>query len=63
MRLCENESDIKVVQDVMGHKNSRTTMDVYNEATAARKAASFRALRVKSSRVGFSTNFCRGHLF
>lgn len=46
-RLCENESDIKVVQDVMGHKNSRTTMDVYNEATAARKAASFQSIEGK----------------
>ena len=43
-RLCENESDIKVVQDVMGHKDSRTTMDIYNEATAARKAASFKKI-------------------
>lgn len=46
-RLCENGADIKVVQDVMGHRNSRTTMDVYNEATAARKAANFRSIEGK----------------
>lgn len=46
-RLCENNADIKVVQDVMGHKNSRTTMDVYNEATAERKVASFRRIEGK----------------
>ena len=46
-RLCENEADIKVVQDVMGHKNSRTTMDVYNEATAERKSANFKSIEGK----------------
>lgn len=46
-RLCENGADIKVVQDVMGHRNSRTTMDVYNEATAARKAANFQSIEGK----------------
>lgn len=40
-RLCENESNLKIVQDVMGHKNIHTTMDVYNEATSVKKLASF----------------------
>ncbi len=43
-RLCENEPNIKIVQDVMGHRNFHTTMDVYNEATAVRKSASFQHL-------------------
>ena len=43
-RLCENEPNIKVVQDIMGHKTIQTTMDVYNEATAVKKQASFKEL-------------------
>lgn len=43
-RLCENEKDLKVIQDVMGHRNIRTTMEVYNEATEDRKLKSFRDL-------------------
>lgn len=46
-RLCENEKDLKIIQDVMGHKNIRTTMDVYNEATQSRKIASFQRLEGK----------------
>ena len=30
-RLCEVETDIKFIQEVMGHKRITTTMDVYNE--------------------------------
>ena len=40
-RLCENESNIKVIQEVMGHKNIETTMDVYSEATREKKIATF----------------------
>lgn len=46
-RLCENETNIKIIQDIMGHKNIRTTMDVYNEATATQKKLSFQALEGK----------------
>ena len=46
-RMCENEPNIKIVQDVMGHRNIRTTMDVYNEATENRKQASFQSLEGK----------------
>lgn len=46
-RLCENEPNIKIVQDVMGHKNVRTTMDVYNEAMYTKKVASFAELEGK----------------
>lgn len=43
-RLCENEPNIKVIQEIMGHKNIETTMDVYNEATQEKKMESFARL-------------------
>ena len=43
-RLCENERNLKIIQDVMGHRNIRTTMDVYNEATESKKLESFSSL-------------------
>lgn len=46
-RYCEVESDLKTIQEIMGHKNFRTTMDVYNEATAERKSASFKSMEGK----------------
>lgn len=33
-RYCENETNIKAIQSVMGHKNSKTTLDIYAEATS-----------------------------
>ena len=27
-RLCENESNLKVIQDIMGHADIKTTMDI-----------------------------------
>lgn len=32
-RLCENETNLKVIQEIMGHGDIHTTMDVYAEAT------------------------------
>ena len=46
-RLCENEQNLKIIQDIMGHKNIRTTMEVYNEATAQAKQMSFSNLEGK----------------
>ena len=43
-RMCEVERNSKVVQEVMGHKNLRTTMDVYNNLTSETKRASFSAI-------------------
>lgn len=43
-RFCENETNIKVVQEIMGHRDIATTMDVYNEATREKKVASLAAL-------------------
>ena len=36
-RLCENETNLKVIQSVMGHKDISTTMDRYAEATEEKK--------------------------
>ena len=36
-RLCENESNLKVIQDIMGHADIQTTMDIYAECTTEKK--------------------------
>lgn len=46
-RLCENESNLKIIQDVMGHRKISTTMEVYSEATNAKKQASFQSIEGK----------------
>lgn len=46
-RLCENETNLKVIQSIMGHKNIETTMDIYAEATDKKKAESFEMLSAK----------------
>lgn len=46
-RFCENETNLKVIQEIMGHANISTTMDVYNEATKEQKKASFTNLEGK----------------
>ena len=43
-RLCEHESNLKVIQSIMGHKNIETTMDIYAEATESSKQATFNHL-------------------
>lgn len=43
-RLCENETNLKVIQSIMGHKNIETTMDIYAEATDRKKQQSFENL-------------------
>lgn len=46
-RFCENETNLKVIQEIMGHSDISTTMDIYNEATAEVKAKSFANLQGK----------------
>lgn len=46
-RLCEAESNLKVIQSVMGHRNVETTMDIYAEATEEKKQQSFEGLADK----------------
>ena len=46
-RFCENETNLKVIQSVMGHANIETTMDIYAEATERKKQESMRKLSEK----------------
>ena len=46
-RLCENETNLKVIQEIMGHSKISTTMDIYNEATLQKKEESFEKLQGK----------------
>lgn len=36
-RFCENETNIKVIQEIMGHSDIKITMDIYAEATEQKK--------------------------
>lgn len=46
-RYCENENNLKVIQEIMGHADIGTTMDVYAEATESKKKESFTNLEKK----------------
>ena len=46
-RFCENESNLKVIQSVMGHVDIATTMNIYAEVSEAKKKASMEALAEK----------------
>lgn len=50
-RFCENETNLKIIQEIMGHADITTTMDIYNEAT---KQTSIFLL--KQSRYTFSSS-------
>lgn len=46
-RFCENETNLKVIQEIMGHADISTTMNIYNEATKEKKIESFANLEGK----------------
>lgn len=46
-RFCENETNIKVIQEIMGHADIETTMNIYAEATESKKKESFAHLQGK----------------
>ena len=46
-RFCENETNIKVIQEIMGHSDISTTMNIYAEATESKKRESFDNLEGK----------------
>lgn len=46
-RFCEQERNIKIIQEIMGHADITTTMDIYNEATKEAKIDSFKRLEGK----------------
>ena len=43
-RFCENETNVKVIQAVMGHADIKTTMAIYAEVTEATKRKSIENL-------------------
>lgn len=46
-RLCENETNLKIIQDIMGHASITTTMNRYAELTERKKAESMLTLEKK----------------
>ena len=46
-RFCENETNIKVIQEIMGHSDIGTTMNIYAEVTEGKKKESFTNLQGK----------------
>ena len=46
-RFCENETNIKVIQEIMWHSDIGTTMNIYAEATESKKQESFKNLAGK----------------
>ena len=46
-RLIEQNVNIKVVQDVLGHKDVKTTLDVYADVTKDLKKKEFEELNKK----------------
>ena len=43
-RLCENETNIKVIQSVMGHKDIQTTLNIYAEVSDQKKIYELRKI-------------------
>ena len=43
-RLCENETNVKVIQSVMGHKDIQTTLDIYAEVSERKRQEVFKNL-------------------
>lgn len=43
-RFCENETNVKVIQSIMGHADIETTMNIYAEVTDSKKAESMNRL-------------------
>ena len=46
-RFCENETNLKVIQEIMGHSDISTTMNIYAEATSDKKQEAFSQLEGK----------------
>lgn len=46
-RLCDTETNLKVIQSVMGHAGIETTMNIYADATEKKKQESFNELASK----------------
>ena len=46
-RFCENETNLKIIQEIMGHADITTTRWIYNKATKEKKIESFAGLEGK----------------
>lgn len=46
-RMCEKGVNIKVIQDVMGHTDISTTMNIYTDATRDLKTQAFADLNAQ----------------
>lgn len=46
-RLCETDTNIKVIQSIMGHADIQTTMDIYAEVTQEKKEEVLHSLEGK----------------
>lgn len=46
-RLCEDETNLKIIQSIMGHANIETTMDIYAEVNETKKQESMNNLARK----------------
>ena len=43
-RFCEHEDNIKVIQEIMGHADAQTTLDIYAEVHIDKKVESIQSL-------------------
>ena len=43
--MCENETNIKAIQEIMGHADIQTTLNIYAEATDTVKHEAIKALQ------------------
>ena len=46
-RLCENGVNVKVIQEILGHSDFSTTMDIYTDVTKELKTKEFNILNMK----------------
>lgn len=46
-RICENSNNLKAIQEIMGHANIKTTLNIYADATAEGKRKSMDSLEGK----------------
>lgn len=53
-RLCENDGNIKAIQEIMGHQDIKTTMDIYAEISDKRKQETMDSLSKNSGLFGKS---------
>ena len=50
-RLCEVEDNIAIIMSIMGHEDSHTTIQIYNDVQDAKKKRSFDSIRAKMRRM------------